>query len=197
MARITDQFENFYARNRQEWREWLARNHATSPGVWLVYFKKESGKPRVSYEHAVEEALCFGWIDSLPNKIDEQSYKQLFTPRKPKSTWSKVNKERVERLLADGLIMPAGLKAIEIAQQNGSWTVLDEVEMLTIPEDLALALAANPLAEGYFAAFSNSVKKGILGWISSAKRPETRAKRVEETVSKAARNVRVNFDRDA
>ncbi len=177
---------------RQAWREWLAENHAASPGVWLVFDKKGSGRRDLVYAEAVEEALCFGWIDSRPNKIDEHRYKQLYSPRKPKSAWSKLNKQRVEKLIDQGLMTPAGLEKIEASKQDGSWSVLDAVEELTVPPDLEAALTANSAARKYFTAFPTSVKKSILWWIESAKRPETRAKRVEETVTLAARNVRAN-----
>ncbi|WP_266368175.1 YdeI/OmpD-associated family protein [Tellurirhabdus rosea] len=192
MAGFFDTLDVFTAYNRQEWRDWLAANHASSPGIWLVSYKKGSGKARVSYEEAVEEALCFGWIDSKPNKLDDNRYKQAFTPRKPKSVWSKLNKTRIERLIADGLMTPAGQRCIDIAKENGSWTSLDAIEELIMPADLAEALAANPTARQYFEAFSKSVKKGIYYWIASARRPETRQKRVEETVRLAAENVKAN-----
>ena len=121
MAKATDLFEHFYAPDRATWRAWLEVNHTTARGVWLIYFKKESGKTRVSYDEAVEEALCFGWIDSVPNKIDEESYKQLFSPRNPKSRWSKLNKDRVARLEQEGLICEAGQKMIDLAKETGTW----------------------------------------------------------------------------
>jgi uncharacterized protein YdeI (YjbR/CyaY-like superfamily) len=187
--------EQFYARDRQEWRAWLQAHHATAPGVWLVYYKKESGKPRVAYADAVEEALCFGWIDSRPNALDDERYMQLFSPRKPKSPWSKLNKERVERLIAQGLMTPAGLEKIELAKRNGTWEQYDTIEDLTVPDDLAAALAANADAQRYFDTFPASSKKNILWWITSAKKPETRQKRVEETVRLAAQNLKANHYR--
>ena len=187
--------ETFYARNRQEWREWLAANQATAPGVWLVYYKKESGKPRVAYDAAVEEALCFGWIDSKVNAVDDEHYVQVFTPRKPKSPWSKLNKERVARLIAEGLMTQAGLEKVEAAKQNGTWEQYDEIEDLSLPADLTEALAANPTARANFEAFSPSSLKNILWWIHSAKRPETRARRIEETVRLAAQNLKANHFR--
>lgn len=189
-------FEQVYAPDREGWRAWLATNHAMSPGVWLIYYKKESGKPSVSYDEAVEEALCFGWIDSLVNKLDAERYIQLFTPRKPKSTWSKLNKQRVERLIAEGRMTEHGLATIGIARANGMWTALDEIEELIIPPDLRAALQAAPPAEANFEAFSASVKKGILAWIGSAKRAETRAARIETTARMAADNRRAQYDRD-
>jgi uncharacterized protein YdeI (YjbR/CyaY-like superfamily) len=185
----------FYAKDRQEWRAWLAENHATVPGVWLIFYKKESGKPRVAYDEAVEEALCFGWIDSRPNALDDERFMQLFSPRNVKSPWSKLNKQRVEKLIQEGLMTPAGLEKIEAAKQNGSWSKWDEIEELEVPPDLAEALAANQAAYNHFTAFSPSSKKNILWWIASAKRPETRAKRIAETVRLATDNIKANHYR--
>jgi len=191
---IRKDYPQYYPKTRQQWRDWLAENHAISDGVWLVYYKKDTGKPTVTYDEAVEEALCFGWIDSVPNKLDSERYKQLFSPRNAKSPWSKLNKERVARLLEDELITEAGLAKIDVAKQNGFWTIYDPVEALEIPEDLQQALAANSVAEGYFRAFAPTYKKGILWWIISAKRPETRQKRIDKTVAMAAKNLKANFD---
>lgn len=192
MPKSAQDHEQFYAQDRTEWRSWLAEHHATAKGVWLIYYKKESGKPRVSYEEAVEEALCFGWIDSVPKKIDEERYMQLFTPRKPSSGWSRPNKIRVERLITDDLMMPAGLKTIEIAKANGKWDSLDAVEDLVVPDDLHAALQQYPPALENFTAFSRSTKRGILEWIHNAKRPETRIKRIVETATLAAQNIKAN-----
>jgi uncharacterized protein YdeI (YjbR/CyaY-like superfamily) len=180
--------ERVYVPDRVAWRAWLAEHHATASGVWLVYYKKESGKPRVAYDEAVEEALCFGWIDSRSNAIDGERYAQLFTPRRAGSPWSRPNKQRVAELTRRGLMAPAGLAAIERARRDGSWVAYDEVEDLRIPADLEEALAANATAAACFAAFGASSKKQILWWIASAKRPETRRKRVEQMVAAAERN---------
>jgi len=126
----------YYAKDRKAWRKWLEKNHLVSDGVWLIYFKKDSGKTRVDYADAVEEALCFGWIDSTLNAIDEHSYMQLFTPRKPRSGWSKLNKERVEALIAQGLMMPAGYEKIELGKKHGTWHKLDHIESFTLPAEL-------------------------------------------------------------
>lgn len=190
MPGYAKEYERLYTADRAEWRAWLVENHDIAKGVWLIYYKKESGKPRVSYDEAVEEALCFGWIDSVVSKIDEESYMQLFTPRKTKSGWSRTNKLRIERLLATGLMESAGLKSIEIAKENGTWESLDEVENLTVPDDLQEALVQQPPALENFTAFSRSAKKLILVWIYSAKRPETRMKRVLETAQLAAQNIK-------
>ncbi|MFN8444727.1 MAG: YdeI/OmpD-associated family protein [Caldilineaceae bacterium] len=177
---------------RAEWRAWLEANHALSPGVWLISYKKASGKARFEYEDAVEEALSFGWVDSRPNKLDDEQAMLWFAPRKPGSGWSKPNKERVEKLIALQLMAPAGLAKVEAAKQDGSWNALDGVEALEIPADLATALANYPTATEYFTAFPRSVKRGILEWISNAKTAETRAKRIEETARLAAENLRAN-----
>lgn len=179
-------------RTRAEWRAWLASNHAISTGVWLIYFKKNSGEPQLPYAEQVEEALCFGWVDSKPNKLDDKRTMLYFAPRKPGSGWAKTNKERVKRLVAAGLMTPAGQAKIDAAKKDGSWTKLDAVERMEMPPDLAAALAANPKAKGHFDAFPPGVRKGIFQWIVTAKRPETRAKRVAETVTLAVKNVRAN-----
>ena len=178
--------------SRAEWRQWLEQNHERKEGVWLVSFKKATGKPRFDYEEAVEEALCFGWIDSKGNKLDEERSMLWFAPRKPKTGWSKPNKIRIEKLTAAGLMNPAGLAKIEAAKKDGSWNALDSVEALEIPADLKKALAANRMAQQNFDAFPRSAKRAILEWISHAKKPETRAKRIEETVTKAEKNIRAN-----
>lgn len=176
---------------RAEWRAWLEQHHTRKEGVWLIGYKKAAGKSRFDYDEAVEEALCFGWIDSKPNKLDEERSLLWFAPRKSGTGWSKLNKERVERLIACELMMPAGLAKVEAAKQDGSWTALDAIEALEIPLDLQQALTAYESAQN-FEAFPRSVKRGILEWISSAKKPETRAKRIEDTAQLAAQNLRAN-----
>ncbi len=171
--------------NRAEWREWLEENHATAPGVWLVTYKKSSGKPHLSYDELVEEALCFGWIDSKGNTVDAERTKLLITPRKRGSGWSRPNKARIERLVASGLMTPAGLAKIEAAKADGSWTSLDDIEAMIVPDDLDAALRADAAALAGWERFAPSVKKPLLQWIAFAKRPETRARRVAETVAGA------------
>jgi len=170
---------------RTEWRMWLEQNHTRTEGVWLISFKKATGKPRVEYDEAVEEALCFGWIDSKGNKLDDERSMLYFAPRKPRTGWSKPNKERVEKLIAAGQMAPAGLAKVAAAKRDGSWNALDAIEALEIPPDLEQALAAHPMAKQYFDAFPRSVKRGILEWIASAKR-------IEETARLAAENKRAN-----
>lgn len=182
----------FYAKDRTSWRSWLIENHETTQNVWLIIYKKQSGTPSVYYDEAVDEALCFGWIDSSIKKNDDDSYLQFFAKRNPKSNWSKVNKEKVAKLIAEGLMTEAGQKMITLAQKTGTWTALDEVENLTLPTDLALAFEANQVAEGYFEKFPRSVKRGILEWLLNAKQEATRQKRIQEIVTLAERNERAN-----
>lgn len=182
----------FYAKDRKTWREWLELNHFQFQQVWLLLHKKSSPDNSVSYEEAVEEALCFGWIDSKPRKKDEHTFLLFFSRRKPKSVWSAINKKRLVKLIADGLMMPAGLASIEIAKANGSWTSIDDVEAMLMPDGLEKAFKKNKIASAYFNAFPPSAKKGIYQWISSAKTDATREKRLYETVRLAEKNIRAN-----
>ena len=174
------------------WRRWLERNHASSSGVWLVSWKAHTGKARIPYEEAVTEALAFGWIDSKARTLDDDRSVLWFCPRKPASGWSRSNKRRVERLLAEGRMAPAGQAAIDAAKANGAWELLDDVEDLVVPPDLAAAFDEHDGSAAVWETFPRSVKRGLLEWIVQAKRPETRAKRVRETAEKAARGERAN-----
>jgi uncharacterized protein YdeI (YjbR/CyaY-like superfamily) len=187
-----DSYEQFYPTDRAAWRQWLADNHEIAPGVWVIRYKRAAKEPTLSYEEIAEEALCFGWIDSTQRKLDDERSLLMVVPRKAKSGWSKVNKERIERLTAQGLMMPAGQAKIDAAQANGSWTLLDAAEAMILPDDLGAALAANAEAQRNFDAFPPSSKKIIFQWIGSAKTEGTRTKRVEETVRLAAQNIRAN-----
>lgn len=178
--------------SRAEWRTWLTVNHARTEGLWLITYKKRSGRPHVSYDEVVEEALCFGWIDSKGNKLDDERTMLWMAPRKPGTGWSALNKKRIAVLAEAGLLMPPGLAKIEAAKQDGSWELLDAIERLEVPADLATALAENGLASANFEAFPRSAKRSILEWIASAKRAETRARRIAETVELAAQNLRAN-----
>ncbi|MEO1054169.1 MAG: YdeI/OmpD-associated family protein [Bacteroidota bacterium] len=182
----------FYAENEEAWRDWLAANHTIANSVWLIIYKKGSGQPSVYYPEAVDQALCFGWVDSKPNKRDDQSFYQFFSPRNPTSNWSRVNKEKVERLIKTGQMTEAGMALINKARESGAWTALDDVENLVIPSDLQEALEQVPNALDYFQAFPKSARRGILEWILNAKRAETRAKRVTETAKLAGENIRAN-----
>jgi uncharacterized protein YdeI (YjbR/CyaY-like superfamily) len=177
--------ETFYPKNRKEWREWLQENHNKKQSVWLIYNKKKSNVATVIYSEAVDEALCFGWIDSKAKPIDEHTFMQFFSKRKEKSVWSKVNKEKIERLAKEGLITKAGYEVIETAKLNGSWSILDQAEALIIPDDLEIEFQKRPNAKEYFLSLSRSDKRNILQWLVLAKRKETRDKRITEIVELA------------
>jgi uncharacterized protein YdeI (YjbR/CyaY-like superfamily) len=187
-----DQYARIQPASRAEWRAWLAANHGQKESIWLVLPKKGSGIEGVVLSDAVDEALCFGWIDSLPRALDDQRSMLLVSPRKAKSNWSAVNKSKIERLEAAGLIAPPGQMMIDLAKANGTWDALNTVEALETPNDLAAALADFENAAANWQAFPRSAKRGILEWILNAKAPETRAKRIAETAEKAGRNERAN-----
>lgn len=187
MPSITDKFEKYYAKDRKTWRRWLEKNHTKCQGIWLIYYKKDSGKTRVPYADAVEEALCFGWIDTTSRPGDKDYYIQLFVPRKPKSGWSKLNKDRVEKLIQNKQMMPAGLKAIETAKGNGTWAKLDDVESETPVPELQKAFNKNKKAKAHFDSLTKWNRKYILYWVSGAKRAETRAARIEEVMEALSR----------
>ncbi|MBK8413018.1 MAG: YdeI/OmpD-associated family protein [Bacteroidetes bacterium] len=175
--------EVFYPKSQSTWRKWLEKNHRSKQAVWLVFHNKISGKKSISWSDAVDVALCFGWIDSKKIKIDPETVNQFFSKRKPNSTWSKINKTKVEMLIERGLMSEAGFESIETAKQNGSWTILDDVEALIIPEDLEAAFTKKPTAKAFFNSLSKSVKKIILSWLKFAKTSETRQKRITEIVT--------------
>ncbi len=173
--------------NQQEWRDWLEVNHEIVDSIWVVMHKKSSSTFSMSWGDAVDEALCFGWIDSTRKTLDEHRFTQYFCKRKVRSNWSKVNKNKVEILLRSGLMRDAGQKSINLAKENGSWTILDSVEAGIVPDDLRLALSEEIGAEIFFESLSKSTRKMMLYWIVSAKRPGTRAKRINEIVENAGR----------
>ena len=185
-----NEIETYYPKSKQHWRKWLAKNHITKDAVWLIMYKQKAGKPTITWSDAVDEALCFGWIDSTKKTIDEERSIQFFTKRKPKSTWSKINKQKVLKLIDEELMTKAGLCCIEIAKKNGSWTILDEVENLIIPADLAIELNGKANAMAFFLNLSKSVKKGMLQWLVLAKRPETRQKRIMEIAQLASKGMK-------
>lgn len=189
---MSDAYPELTVESREQWRAWLSEHHATARGVWVTTFKKSSGKPYVSVEDLIDEALAHGWVDSRPRTLDDLRSQRLITPRRPTSNWSRVNKERVARLLAAGRMTPAGLAAVDAAKRNGTWTALDGVEDLQEPDDLRDALDGTPDARRHWDAFPRSTKRAILEWISNAKTPSTRGKRITETVTKAAQNLRAN-----
>jgi len=179
-----------HADDRATWRAWLETHHAIGGGAWLVTWRPRSGRPHLDYEAAVEEALCFGWVDSTAGRVDADRGKQYFAPRKPRSAWAATNKVRVARLIAEGRMTEAGLAAIERAKANGSWEVLDSTERLEVPDDLTAALERRPPGAANFAAFPPSARKAMLGWVALARRPETRATRIATIAEAAARNER-------
>ncbi len=181
---LTPGVKSYYAKDRKAWRKWLQKNQLKEPGVWLIYYKKASGKPRLSWEEAVEEALCFGWIDSIAKPIDEEKYMQKFTPRKAKSVWSAINKKKVESLIQQNLMMPAGLEIIETARKNRSWTQLDEVENFVIPFELGRFLAKNRTVAKYFEGLSKSMRKQWLYKMNSARLPITKKSGLKNFVQK-------------
>jgi uncharacterized protein YdeI (YjbR/CyaY-like superfamily) len=178
-------------KSRAELRRWLKCNHASTSSIWLITWKKHTPH-HLPYAEVVDEALCFGWIDSQPRLLDEDRSMIRLSPRKPGSGWSKVNKNKIERLIADGQMAAPGLAKIEAAKLDGSWTRLDAAHADTLPGDLLSALAAIPAATENFGAFPPSARRAILEWISLAKRPETRAARIDETARLAGQNLRAN-----
>jgi uncharacterized protein YdeI (YjbR/CyaY-like superfamily) len=187
---IKKDIETFCPISRQDWRKWLKENHSLKQSVWLVYHKKKMDRPTITYHEAVEEALCFGWIDSTRTSLGDDKFMQFFCKRKPKSVWSRINKEKIQQLIGEGLMTQAGYQSIETAKQNGSWTILDGVENLKIPEDLADGFENNPGSMDYFTSLSKSVRKSILQWLVLAKRSETRQKRINEIATLAAQQMK-------
>ncbi|MCR9253321.1 MAG: YdeI/OmpD-associated family protein [bacterium] len=173
---------SYCPKNKQDWRKWLQKNHLKEESIWLIINKKNAPNPNLTWSEAVDEALCYGWIDSVRMPIDENQFKQYFSKRKPKSNWSKINKDKVTILIENGLMQDAGYKSIEIAKKNGSWTILDKIESLEVPNDLKEALENQKDAMEFFEGLSKSDKKILLHWVFSAKRDETRRKRILEVV---------------
>ena len=182
--------ESYCPTNAKEWRSWLEENHVQEDSVWLIIHKKNTANTNLSWSEAVDHALCFGWIDSTKRTIDSEKYKQYFCKRKAVSNWSKINKEKVTHLIEKDLMTDAGHKSIAIAKTNGSWTILDAVEALEIPPDLAKELQKRKGAEEFFTTLSKSGKKILLYWVISAKRKETRQKRILEISENASKNLK-------
>ncbi|OQX77595.1 MAG: hypothetical protein B6D64_08075 [Bacteroidetes bacterium 4484_276] len=176
---------------REDFRHWLDDNHQSSQGVWVVYFKKHTKTQSISYNEAVEEALCFGWIDSKVRTIDELRYKQVFTPRNPKSMWSELNKQRIAKMMGAGKMKPAGLKAVTEAKKNGQWEKsYKDKNPPQIPDDLKTALMKNPSAWENFNNFAPSYRGTYIIWVVIAKRTETRENRIKKVVENALKNVK-------
>jgi uncharacterized protein YdeI (YjbR/CyaY-like superfamily) len=181
----------YHPETRTAWRAWLAANHAAGRGVWLASWKRGTGREAVSYEEAVEEALCFGWIDSTVNTLDQERGLQLMTPRRPRSSWTRLNRERVARLEVEGRMTEAGRRAVEVAKRNGWWLLYDAVEDLIEPADLAAALDGTPPARAHWDGFPPSARKQMLWWVVSAAKPDTRSRRIAVIVDSAEHGRRV------
>lgn len=182
-----EEIEVFYPKTKSVWRKWLLKNHLTKQSVWVVFYNKKSNKKSISWSDAVDVALWFGWIDSKKIKIDSEKSHQFFSKRKHTSTLSKINKDKIEKLTEQNLMVEPGFKSIEIAKQNSSWTILDEVEALIIPKDLELELDKNVAAREFYESLSKSARKAILQWILLAKRAETRQARIIEIIEHAVK----------
>ena len=183
--------DQLYVTERKEWREWLKRNHSKKKEIWLIYYKKHTGTPRIPYDDAVEEALCYGWIDSTVKRIDEETIMQKFTQRNKNSKWSKLNKQRVEKMIKSGKMRKAGMDRVGDAKRNGEWdaayAVKDDVEM---PPELETALNKNIKAKVNFDNFAPSYRRNYIGWVANAKRQETIDKRIKEVVKRAEKNIK-------
>ena len=175
--------KTLYCKTIQEWRSWLKENHDRASVIWLIFYKKETRKPSVSYPDALDEALCYGWIDSLIKKFDEEKYARKFTPRKLESKWSDINKAKVEKLIVANRITQWGMAKINAAKENGMWDKPDRLEIGSeIPEELHSALRSEPEAKAFFDALAPSQRKRYIGWIVTAKRPETKTNRIKKSV---------------
>lgn len=184
-----DALERVEVRSRAEWRAWLAANAGRSASIWLVRYLAHH-PDHVAYDEAVEEALCHGWVDSVPRRLDADRTMVLMSPRKPSSAWSALNKRRVAAMEAAGLMAPPGIAAVERAKANGMWEFLDDVERLEVPDDLVAAFDAHPGSREAWDAFPPSARRGMLGWIKQARTAPTRARRIERTAECAARGER-------
>lgn len=184
------EIETFCPSCQEDWRQWLQENHRSKQSIWVIQYKKKANVPTLSWSEAVDEALCFGWIDSVRKTLDEGTFIQFFSRRKPNGTWSKINKEKIKQLIEEGRMTEAGLESIDRAKQNGSWTILDEVEELIIPNDLEQAFQTKQGSKDFFLSLSKSVRKAMLQWLVLAKQAETRQKRINEIVELASQKLK-------
>jgi len=186
--------EELYVTNRNDWRAWLTKNHYTKKEVWLIYYKEHSGKPRIPYDDAVEEALCFGWIDSIVKKIDDETFVQKFTPRKDNSKWSKANKKRAMRMIKEGKMTEAGLAKIREAEKSGEWFKTGPIRKeLAFPPNLYKQLAANKRALENFNRLADGYKRLFVAWVTSAKKEETRQRRLLEAIQLLEQNKKLGM----
>jgi len=186
--------QELYFKTREAWRNWLALNHDKNTGVWLVFYKKHTGKPTLDYEAAVEEALCFGWIDSIIKKLDEDRYVRKLTPRKPDSRWSDLNRQRIERVIRQGRMTESGLAKINAAKASGLWEESGRPQIsLEVPPELRQALTRRPKAKAFFDQLAPSYRKQFIGWIATAKQQATRDRRVKETITLLAQGKKLGM----
>ncbi|MFC2035405.1 YdeI family protein [Chloroflexota bacterium] len=179
----------FDFKNSQEWHKWIQKNHESENEAWLFIYKKNSSKLGIGYDRAVEEALCFGWIDGKMQSIDEDKFVLRFSPRKAKSIWSKINRERAELLIARGKMTDAGFTKIEEAKRNGLWeAAYTNKRKDMVPTDLEVALLENSMARANFHSFANSYRNMYIGWVTGAKTKETRKRRIVEVVKRSTLN---------
>jgi uncharacterized protein YdeI (YjbR/CyaY-like superfamily) len=191
---MSELVETFFARDRETWRTWLEQNHASKREIWLVLFKKHVEEPCISYDAAVEEALCYGWIDGKLRRIDDRKHQIRFTPRKPKSIWSESNKKRVRKMMAEGRMTEAGLALVRAAKKSGAWKKASDSRAETVPLDLEAALARNKRAKKNFDNFAPGYRRSYIAWVLDAKREETRTRRIREVVKRSAQNKRPGID---
>jgi uncharacterized protein YdeI (YjbR/CyaY-like superfamily) len=183
-----------YVTNRNDWRNWLEKNHDAAKEVWLIYYKKHTGKPSISYEDTVEEALCFGWVDSILKRLDDDRCARKFTPRKSSSSWSESNRKRAEKMIREQRMTEAGMARIREARERGEWSRVREVRKeLAVPSVIQEALAENEKARAFFETLANSYKRQIVGWVSSAKKEETRARRLTEVIGLLEKNQKLGL----
>ncbi len=186
-------YEKLHVTNRDDWRTWLERHWDVKKGVWLIFYKRHTGKPSLSYDDAVEEALCFGWVDSIIKKLDDEKYARKFTPRKAESKWSELNKKRAERMVKEGKMAQVGLNKITEAKKSGEWFRSPLPKELAPPLYVIEALAANKKARENFAKLAKSYKRQYIGWITSAKKQETRKKRLGEVIRLLEKNEKLGM----
>lgn len=189
---MREALERIMIESASDLRKWLQANHASTQSIWIVRWKKDTGHPYLSYDEIVDQCICFGWVDSLPRKLDDERTMLRISPRNPKSNWSQKNRERAEKLMAAGLMHPHGIAMVALAKETGTWDFLEDVEALIVPDDLEKELEKYGKARYYFDRFPPSSRRGILEWIKSAKTPTTRRKRIVETATKAAENIKAN-----
>ena len=191
MVKVTNQL---YITNRKEWRNWLEKYHATEKEIWLIYYKKHTGKPRIPYDHAVEEALCYGWIDSTVKRVDDKKFIQRFTPRLKKSIWSEVNKKRAQRMIKQEKMTAAGLEKINLAKKNGSWEDSSLIyNPSRTPPELKAALASSKKASEFYQNLAPTYKKQYNWWIVSAKREDTKIKRIKKAINLLANHKKLGM----